>query len=483
MLERRTMGTTSETELVATVSDCPWRDGYENLAGVDAVTGELAASAIVPVEFSYSGSMSRSESFEFMRNDENYDSQVAGVVGGRYNLGVVVIDARTGFLDEVKTSSVSTTLVATYEERFDDYDRPSQPVTLTVEAAKLYHDDQASFRKRYGDYFIHGSKRVARFYATYECAAETKVSLRAFEVAVGAATDVFTSKGASKFTKAAKQHKIRVKCSVSMYGTKVGSAPPSGDWSPEGIREALVWFKANVQHAPARASMRHYETVTKSGTRIVHVSPDRLISISMLNMRVWRVRFLLNSCPSRQRASVEDEALEFETRVLALKSKLATQPKELAALSATARTLEVKLGLIRDRLNLYENVRAAMATEPKRGALYEPGETGKQSWLFGFEKYLPNPRLAITSTQQDWSHDWTEDVRYTFRFSNPERMIVGWKVISKRIDGLNGTWWKDVTQILSTSESLVSVRNDFDRAIDYAVVVYHVNAADYQFGR
>lgn len=470
---------TVQTQLEQIISSLTWLEAFRLGEGIDAVTGSQAASALQPFTLQQKTIKSSQEHYRFIQSESAYNQEVETSVSGKYNIEGITLSASAKYLQKVKYSELTTTLLASYEVDYNGYDEAND--YQFTEAAKGMLAEPAKFRGAFGDYFIAGYQRGARFMAVYGCQASSAESMIEFQASFGAeAPDVFSAEGSARFLSAASSNKISITCDLFMEGYE--GVGPQGPWTPEKIREALNWFKANAAGIPVRTKLRHYSTLDPTYPHAVDIAPDVFVELRRLYTKVWDVRSHYHSCPPNYQSQFTNDYQTLDAGVTANQSILPTDQVQRLKYEQLADSLLSRMNDVMDRMDFYFKVLKVVNTEPANGAGIDEG-TGQQSWLYGFNAYTKSSAVALHSTTLKYNDSWHVGWReHTFEFGpDSTYLIVGWQVVSNWNDGTNGSWQKRVDQILLTSQAAVHVQSLYDRGCDWSFTVYYVDAKDYQF--
>lgn len=472
-------GAGPKVELDQVVSGLTWGDGFKFGEGVNAITGSIAASALKQFSPDQRTVKVSSEHYRFIQSDSDLNREVEASLSGKYNIEGINVSASTSYLNKIKYSELIITLIADYEVQYDGYDE-CNTYELT-DAAKQLIGQPDKFRQAYGDYFIAGRRRGSRFTGVYTCQSSTVESMDEFKASFGGeAPEIFTAEGSARFLQSASSHNIKISADLFMEG--YDGVSPSGPWTPEKILEALTWFKSHEQGISLKAKIKHYSTIDPTYPRTVDVEPEAFVDLRQLYAKVWDIRSRYQSCPDYYRQQLSKEYSDLIYGVEANQSILATDLNKRLGYQQKADILLSKLDDIAARMDFYFKVVNAVSTEPGNGAEIVEG-TGQQSWLYGFSTYAKSGAVVINSIRMNYSEayriGWREN---TFEFGpNSNNLIVGWQVISNWGDGLNGSWWKAINQILLTDHAAVHVKSQYDRGCNWSLIVYYVDAKDYQF--
>ncbi len=420
-----------------------------------------------------------SEHYSFIQSDSELNREVEVSASGKYNIQAVTLNASTSYLSKIQFSELVVTLLAKYQSQYDGYDE-ADDYELTDEAKTLI-TDPPKFRKAYGDYFIAGGKRSSRFTAVYTLKSTTAKSMDEFKASFGgSAPDVFSAEGSTRFMQATSKHNISVTADLVMEGHQ-GTAP-SGPWTPEKIMEALAWFKSNEEGLNLQAKLKHYSTIDPNYSRTVDVSPDVFVELRQLYTTVWDIRSGYASMPEYYQKQFKKAYTAVDSGVTANQNILATDADKRLDYQQKADELMSDINDVYARMDFYFKVLSVVNTEPAKDHRTDEGK-GQQTWPYGFSTYTKSGAVVIQSNSMRYSESWHVGWREnTFEFGpNGNHLIVGWEVISNWNDGTNGGWWKAIDQILLTDHAAVHVTSLYDRGCDWSLIIYYVDAKDYQF--
>ncbi|HKQ54224.1 MAG TPA: hypothetical protein VJT74_17740 [Pyrinomonadaceae bacterium] len=477
---RATLAGEQKTELDSVISGIPWGDAFKFGAGVDAVTGSVMGSAVKPFTPKEPGPTSTREHYSFVQSDSELNREVEASASGKYNVGGVTLSASTSYLSKIEFSELTITLLAKFQSQFERYDE-ADSYELTEEAKALIADP-AKFRKAYGDYFVAGGRRASRFTAVYSCKSTTAKSMDEFKAGFGGqAPNVFSAEGSARFLQSASEHNIKITADLTMEGHKPGTVP-SGPWTPEKIMEALTWFKNNLDGLNLQAKLMHYSTLDHNFPRTVDVAPDVFVELRQLYTTVWDIRSGYASLPRFYQDKFKKAYTAIDSGVPANQSLLATDADKRLDYQQKSDELMSDINDVYARMDFYFKVQSQVGTEPEKDHRTDEG-TGRQTWMYGFSTYTKSGAVIIQSNSMRYSESWHVGHReHTFEFGpNGAHLIVGWEVISNWNDGTNGGWWKAVDRILLKDYAAVHVKSLYDRGCDWSLIVYYVDAKDYQF--
>lgn len=414
----------------------------------------------------------------FVQTQSDLETEIETAASGKYNIEGVTVSASASYLEKIKLSELSITLIATFKSEYQGYDELQGP-QLTAEAKSLIADP-AKFRRQYGDYFVTGAKRGSNFNAVYVCQSRSASKMSEFKASIGAETpDVFSAEGSARFMKAASDHSISVSVDVFMDGYT--GTEPTGPWTPEKVIQALGWFKEHQVGAHVRAELAHYSSLDPNYPRTVDIPPDVFVSLRKLYTTVWNVRALYGSCPTTYQRQFTSSYNDLVDGVMAEQAQLATDVAKRASYQQKAENLQAALERVFDRMDFYFKVQGAVGSEPPQNQ--ENDDSGRQSYLYGYATYTKSSAVTINADRYSYSDDWQIGWReHTFEWEHQDRLIVGWEVVSNWHDGTNGWWAKQSDSILMRHRAQVYVKSYYDRGCNWSFNVYWVDAKDYDFG-
>lgn len=469
------------THLDSTVSNIPWGDAFNIGAGINAVTGEVMASAVEKPDLKDQTVKRSNIIYRFIKSETELDKEIEVSAKGKYNIEGVTLSASASYLNKIKFSATSVSLVAHYESSYSGYDLADQ-YALTAQAKGII-GDQDKFRSTFGDYFIAGRQRGSTFTAVYRCEASTTETLDKFLGSFGAdAPKVFSAEGSTKFESSAKENNISISIDIDMNGYE--GTPPDFPTTPEGIIQTLNWFQKNEKGAPVRAELYHYSHLDPNFSPYVSIAPDVFVALSQLYSKRWKILDAWNSIPDYYHKKFSDQVNNFNNKVMANSNNLATDAELRSSLQKEADSLYNDLNNVVERQLFFYEVKQKISTEPQKGSVIEEQANGPHIWLYGFESYSKSPAVKINSDSQHYSESWHIGWReHTFEFGpNDSRLIVGWKVIANWNDGTDGSWEKTVDRILLNNQGAVHVKSQYDRGCDWSCIFYYVDKIDYEFG-
>lgn len=478
-------GANSSTDLDPVLAGIPWLEGFAPGVGVNALTGALAGNAVKPFTPKPAARSGADATYKFVESSRDLTQEIEASTKGKYNIEGVHVNASAEYINKIKYSETSMTLLATYLVFYGDYE-VADKYELTEEAQKLVSEPE-KFRARYGDYFVSGVKKMSRFVGIFVCQSSSAELFQSFQASLGAeAPDVFTAEGSFKLSQAAKASNTSIQCEISYVGCS-GTPPPgeqdaTGHYTPEQVIKALEWFKQNEAGTPLRARLTHYSVIASGLPNTLPVSPHVFAQISVLFTTLWDIRSHYNACPKSYQDKQRKEFTRIERKITGSQSVLPQDPELLFQLQEEADRFLDQLNVILERLTFYNAVRAMVPYEPAEGA--KQGENSQASWLFGYSKYPKSERVVINHVEETFAPDspnWEGWREKTLEIQDQARLIVGWEVRSNWPGELNGSWKKATGHILLTSRAAVYFTSRHWRTCNWTLRVYYVDAKDYQF--
>lgn len=475
-----TWKSSTKTDLSPVQAGVPWREDFEFGAGLDAVTGDVTGSALVPFKPKKVTTKGHSSTrLTVITNESDLTTEIEASASGKYNEEGVTVSASTSYLDKISLSKLAITILMHFEVMYADYDL-ADSYALTDEAKKMMADRE-KFRSAYGDYFVAGGKRGSRFTCLYTCRSESASELQKFSAKVGAETpDLFSADGAASFEKMAKSSSVDISIEIDMEGYT--GTPPKVGLKPSDVLPVLEWFQKNEEGIYLLTRLQHYNTLDPTYSRLVDVAPSVFVELRHLYDTVWTARALYNGCPDTYRRQLDAEYHALNDGVEANSNQLATDTKLRRKYAHDADDLVGKLQDVADRQAFYALL--AKVQEPKQGAkIYE--QAGEQHrWLYGYSTWSQSAAVVINSITQHFKIKgaWLDHKKHDFEVGPDQtKLVVGWEVTANWTDGTDGHWEKSLPRIVGGHHSVVLVSSLEGRGCDWTVTVYYVDAADYQF--
>lgn len=473
-----------QTTLEGSLANIPWQDGFTFGVGVDAITGSVLGSALTPFTPNPNPVKTSHESYRFIESDSQLNLEIGATASGAYNIEGLKISASTEFLTQIQYSETSITLIAEYSSLFS-YSDQAVNYELTDKAKQLISSPE-QFRQSYGDYFVADSQRGSRFIAVYVCQAKTAKNLVQFKANLGAEVpEVFSAEGSAKFMQEASKENINISLQLYFEGVPKTVPSPSGPWNPETILEALKWFKANETGQNMKAELKHYSTIDPTYPRTISVAPNVFVELSQLYVQLWDIRIRYDSLPRHYQNQFKLPYNTLNLGIVANQDNLAQNATLRQDYQQQADNLNADLEDVSARMDFYHELQAYLQTNPEPAKGQKIIETrGTKIWIYGFDRYLKSDAVTIHSFIRHYKAGAKAGGlrQHTFEFGPDSRyLIVGWKVISNYTDGLNGSWRKNLSQILLTDHASVEVESRHGRNTNWSFEVYYVEAKDYQF--
>lgn len=470
-------GAPASTTLDMVLPGVPWSAELQLGWGVNALTGQGADLALRPFDVKPASVINLHSQHHQIFNSEQLSSTVSAAVSGSYSIQGSTILASASFLDTVRLSSTSATMLWQLEWIADDYEMADAP-EFNPAALKLLKDDPERFREHYGDYFVQGQRRGARMLVVCNASASTREQIRQFGARVsGAMPNVFSMEGATELKHQASESQV----SLSITADYVG-VPRKVDWRLPGSLEEVPgvkdWFMQVSEGVPLMARLMHYAALDSACPRRVDVPPDRFVELQSLMRLSSRVGVLARSLPSPYQAEYETRATDLATRITAHEASLPRDFELIQRLHDEARALETDIGRINRRDAVFEAGMEGRREEPAPGERQSAEE--RRTVRFGHAR--ANEEEAVVEHYrpvevggaflQHREHVWDE------RF--PGQVILGWSV--EVYWGDSGEWWRsDEQHIIGSDHFVLRCRSDLSRGFSYRVRIYTVPRALYQF--
>lgn len=474
-MRKVTSGDTETTLLDTTIVGQPWQPQYRLGIGVDAVTGQLRATAVKPFKVTPSPTVHPEFQYSFVQSESDVQSLISASLKASYNLEGVTVSGSTSYLEELAVSELSVTLVAEVVVQQSQYS-----LAPTYELAVTPDPD---FRRKYGDYFVAGYRAGSSMYVVYQCRFASSEQRTKFSAALAAdVPQVLSVEGSSSFERVAKQHSANVSVRIRAQGVSTPIPdPPKSGWTAESVVSVLIpWFNSSMQPEPLEGYLQAYRLIDPDLSGEVPIAPDVFAQLGYLYNRFWLARAYMRTCPDFGRRPVEAAFTRLHKAVEANQASLATDVPKIELLTAETERLLDQIHEVTNRQSFYAQVIAASRTEPPAGQNFD-ADNGQVRWGYGFQQGGA-PGVVVTSTTDtvsaDWKIGWNEHV---FSYRNSGRVIVGWDLVCNRSSN-GGDWHKVSDTVIGRSSGDVYVKSDYDRGYSWTITWYTVDASLYPPG-
>ncbi|NYF78155.1 hypothetical protein [Granulicella arctica] len=474
------------TRLPGVLTDQPWID-YDFGSGVSAITGTRGVEGGV-IDFTisnYPALITSSECYSISSEDDLHTAYSAEATGS-YNTSGLKVAASASFLRDTSYSESSMTVVVLYDVRTNGVGitNPSALELSPLAKEFLAANGDVAFREKYGDYFVSSCVAGSRFAAIYKIYTSSSSSLTQFQASVSVTANIASAAGAAKFEQDAHAMNAKIECKVDVYGTK-GTAPVAN--TPAEIAKALDWFlarddqgnPANLSYIPMRAYLNHFSSLSNSITNVYKIEPEVFGNIQSLRVLMSAMNSLADQLPVyflnqpyKDGNTFAQERSRINTELEVAQDSLPHKPELVDNLHDRAMELSTTLRPNLALVSFYNNLQLLAAKETNNGSSTERYGT------------VSNPAgVPITigvTTESKSIKAGTIGVRreYTFRYSNPDRVIVGWTIQDNWGDGTNGGWTTEKS-LIGASDGSIQVVGERGRGINWTAIFYTVQKSDF----
>ena len=164
------------------------------------------------------------------------------------------------YLKDINFSESCLTIMCQYTSTSDEYSTFSEEVTISEEALSLLKSKKyVEFRRRYGDYYISGTKRGATFVGLYICRAKNKKSLNEFHTKASTKYGkMFDASVETDFVKIAEE--LNINTSIQFHW--LGCPPPQNKEGINNLQGAIEYFLANKTDVITHFKLSHYSQLS-----------------------------------------------------------------------------------------------------------------------------------------------------------------------------------------------------------------------------
>jgi hypothetical protein len=449
-----------------TVMSIPFIPGMVPGMGVEAVTGHVCAPAVTKFALTADAiTHDEKSTYNIFQSLEDFASSFESSAAGTFSLFGVEVSAKASYLQDLKYQKNSLYIEATKVLTFQPVDRKafvlSSPTDYSLSAEAKQTAEQA-FRNKYGDYFVAGYISRAIFRAVLSCFANDASSHKNFAAEINAKKpDIWSADGRVKMSEIASKHNVAIRCSISMTGVKGGSRSESA--SLTDIEPKLKEFSETAVGEPEEAILYHYRLIGANIPPSLEIDPDAMMRIAELYSKSRMAPILLNGCPAKYKQELEQKLQRLQNKIQTRKDQLPGDP--------------VLLNKIFDE---FEEWWREIQTFYSYNALYLEVQARKNACGVRPTDFH-DPLVVITEifrqrqnkpyTKPGWKEaDWA--------FADAGKTIVGYEFIPRK--GNNGSIGIRDGGLLKSSIKVHS-RSEYDRGIDWEVVLYGVDSKWMQF--
>lgn len=478
------MNESTQTDLDHTITELVWSANHKIGDGVNALTGNVVASAINFDPPQQEHSFPDDTNVKMIEDHNSFNKHLHLWVKGEYNMNRVKIGSSINYLSEVEFSKKSITLYAYFASEADEYTEiDTEKVTFKDRASKLLQESKFDeFREAFGDYFISGYKTGIRFIALFKCWADTEQNLSKFRAAVSSRiSNILDIGGAAEFEQIVQDFHIGYEISVQRESPD-GSGGPTVPKTPSEVIAYLDYFKAHNKKVKRYAKFRHYSELeeAKNFKPKVKVQPEVFVELSEIYDSSRLLLAYKQNVPSEFQEIFDEKIDEFEREVDVFSSSLADNESKRKELKEKAHYLKH----FSIYANFYKKVKEKIKEEPIQSKWIADSDEGKRSWFVGFDNSAEvDPAITIKT----WSYRFNKkskpkDVhrwQHTFNLPNKSAKVVGWKVSSDMKK--SGGDWKHEEEILLSKNGQIDIRSGYDAGCNWVVYLYYVDAHIFDF--
>jgi hypothetical protein len=193
---------------------------------------------------------------------------------------------------------------------------------------------------------------------------------------------------------------------------------------------------------------------------------------------------LAGSCPLHEKLdSLREDVRVIREEVNSRQPSLAADRPRLEDFLHRANGLRERLRKLHRRYRFILDVRARLSRQPTNRIV---ASKNLHHWTYGYRQYSPDSTIEISSTSQRLTLPSSITLlrrESTLTYSTPalDRLIVGWEVVSHRVDGHNGSWRKLSQNMLLDTSGSITFRSWGFRRVDWELIIYHVDASMFSF--
>ena len=307
-----------------TEAEIPWPSTGVLGMGVVAPGGELLKAAVTKFEAEAGSSLDVTSSAKEITSAADLKKVLGVEAKGQFSTRALAGDAMARFEQSVEHSERVRTIL--YEITFEWRDAAfaSPMPSLTEGAAALWHQAPGRFRDAYGDYFIAGYTKKARFLAFARLASKDEKDLINVAASVKAsfnnAGSKWSAEAATNIQKEVEHHSCEMSLEYHMMGVSA-----EGKWqSPDppvtliGSLPGLVdHFMKNAVGCKTTAKLVHYHRIEPEIPTVIDMDRDVFLAAEDLYDKLLRARATAQKLPVRYREEMEARLDRIRDRITA----------------------------------------------------------------------------------------------------------------------------------------------------------------------
>ena len=423
--------------------DIPYDKRYSLGAGFMATTNINSyvsaftedSDLTIPVPEAKSG-VETDFSYKFISTTEEYEQNISVNFAMSLSYNAVGGSSTVNCTDNFKFGLTSTMLVIHYDEIETTYrELKVANCELREQAKNLLNTDPASFRNKYGDYFVDAYQYGGVYNAFITITTETSEQLDSLKVSLEASLNGQTEKeGDAKYdfktnlgseiktalSRSGAQINVRIKTLGAGDSTPESKVvPDNGNYSAiDSVLSQLTTFRNKLagsftpqSYAPITVRMRRYATLDEAASKIpetIPVTVDQRKSIENFNREILAMRGQYNFIDGIPQSNIQRSVVNsYKSRVDDIIKTITIEGnafyEKFSLLNETmtkARNLKNELKALGDRYLFYRKLIIAQNNEP-RGFFPRPGHISS-----GYTDFNTSP--TVTSDIKAGFSKWEE---------------------------------------------------------------------------
>lgn len=471
-----------------------WMPGFQLGLGIEAPSVQLLGMAVRP--FDVQERQERKEWMDLKVIDSEDKLAHAVAVGASASFNNLTVEASfsTSWRKEVACSHRSMSILLQKEIAWPEAIVGVPEVKFSEDAQTRLTEGAESFRRAYGDYFIAGYVKKARFYAVYRCETTSEESLTAFKAEGDFAYEMLSVEGNTQLTDRAKKHGVNISCRVVTEGTS-GGGTDALPVKPAQIEAEYKNFCDHVVGLPSQALLYHYCLVNPHVSNSIDVNPDNLVAAQALYRKLITAETRTTDIPRNYRRHL------LSTLDTIRDKAYAQIPRDLRCETSVIRQLALETDAW---LDAYEETYAyyKLWRDLKReGAGVEGGDNSKDRIRYWPSGYIGQRQPATVAVAKDGStpvalgsyydvastlvhqEEWGRQYKighldWSPSFVDPQIRICGYEVTAHR--NQNGKWARK-SGGLRANHIAFHFYSEYDRGMHWSIRVWGVPADKVMF--
>jgi hypothetical protein len=415
----------------------PWDPAMELGVGYEIDKFQIVQSALTDLKTTQSAPKQVADvqfQSHVVRSEEELISQIDVSAGASGSVTPLFsLEASSAFLRSIKCNSTTMTTIIRCTITSCSQETLSS-CRLTKDAEKCLKKPvfgkktPEKFLNRYGQYYVWGKVSESTLVAICTHTATSKEKLEKFKSKLGGNYNFTMLEAVVDFMRKATSSKIDTKINVNMTGS--GTAAVSESLSATAFEKVLKGFLENHVPVPRAAILKHYsyldQRLPKPQVRFIIPPAITEAYQSCLDLEV------------RSRSCSMDKAKEILPKLADVRKELSGVRPSMDGWEKDVSTLHDKLLALKADMDKFFEVKALLQQTKSASTSIERKKWNKANQTVAWTAGTTNHMSATLASEI--KHQKYEFTKGLYSVPCSTRVIIGFRVESRRLDGSNGSW-------------------------------------------